>query len=99
MSGGRRASEAYVGDRHFVITPSNAAVDNWKDTDATGNLGGLTPINACVMVCDAGPVTVALVDTHNTVVTYTVSGPFVIPTKAVRVNSTGTTATNLIGIW
>lgn len=98
MSGGRRASESYVGDRHFVITPSNTV--NFVDPDPANNAsGGSTPINACVAVLDAASVDVVIVDTHGTAVKWTVTGPFIIPVKAIRVNATNTTATNLIGIW
>jgi hypothetical protein len=98
MSGGRRASESFVGDRHFAITPSNTV--NFTDPDPANNAGGqATPIDACVVVLDTTSVTVSLVDTHYTAVTWTVTGPFAIPVRARRVNATGTTATNLVGVW
>jgi hypothetical protein len=100
MSGGRRASESFVGDRHFVITPSDTV--NFTDPDATPNIPNaqvLRPIDACVVVLSAG--TVALVDTHGTVVNWVISTvPFMIPVRARRVNLTNTTpGINLIGVW
>lgn len=92
MAGGRRASEAFVGDRHFVIAPSDTV--NFVDTATPPK-----PIDAAVAVLTVG--TVVVVDTAGVAVPWVVAAvPFVIPVRARRVNLTGTTGgLTLIGVY
>lgn len=71
------------GARHFAVTPSD-------DTDFT-----IQPRSLFV----GGGGNVAVVDIDGTVATYTVPAGFYLLMRASRVNATGTTATNIIGIY
>lgn len=70
-------------ETHVTITPSDSV--NLPDP----------------MVIVAGTTgTIAVVDRNNTVITYTISSaPFVLPVIAKRINSTGTTVTQVIGVY
>jgi hypothetical protein len=83
MSSGRRASAAFVGDKHFVPTPSDTV--NFTDPD-----DATKPIDAAIAVLSVG--NVAVVDTAGRAVTWVIAAaPFVIPVRARRVNVTNTT--------
>lgn len=64
-------------DRHFSITPSDSTV--------------LDPIPRALRVLTAG--NLALADADGTAITYVVSAGDIIPFRATKVLSTGTTAT------
>lgn len=92
MSGtGRRSSQSFVGDRHFVITPSDSV--NFLEA------GTNKPIDAAVVALTAG--TVVVVDTAGVAVSWVISAvPFAIPVRARRVNATGTTGgMTLMGVY
>ena len=80
---GRNANEAFVGDFHFVITPSDTV--NFVDPDNADK-----QIDAIVMVMSAG--TVVIVDTRGRALPYTFTTvPAIVPLRARRVNAAGTT--------
>lgn len=55
------------------------------------------PVQGLVVANSTG--TVAAVDKNNTLITYNVVPGYTIPVQLIRVNSTGTTATDLVLIW
>ena len=71
------------GSRHYAITPSDSA----NETEAFRS----------VYVGGAG--NVAIVDLNGDAVTWTAAAAgSILPMRGIRVNSTNTTATNLVGI-
>lgn len=81
---------ALVADAAFGITPS--------DTVSFAPLTGGLSRDAAIFVGGTGVVT--LVDSMGNVQAFTIAAvPFVIPIRATRVNSTGTTATLLVGMY
>jgi hypothetical protein len=78
-------SVPFVGRRHFVITPGDTSASNF-------------PTDATVFVGVGGDV--ALVNAPDGVAVYkNVPSGTTLPASGIRVNATGTTATNMIGVY
>lgn len=76
------ASELSIGQGSFAVTPHNS--NNFARRART------------LFVGTAG--TVALVNPDGTVTSWPCPANFFIPTESIRVNATGTTASNIIGV-